>query len=134
MTLKWATKDDFSIHLAEKPGELASLSSKFQDNGISLIGFWGDHSVTGKANFHCVPEDPKKFRAFAEREGLNIDEDLAIYINGPDTAGALGEILEELATAGVNIHAIQAVVVHGQFGCFIWVDQKDFDLIAKALG
>ncbi len=134
MALKWATKDDFSVALAEKPGELASLSAKMQEAGVALLGLWGDHSVKGKSNFHCVPESSKKFRAFAEQEGLDITEGMTIYLNGPDGGGALVETLEEIATAGVSIHAIQAVAVHGEFGCFIWADQEDWDVLFRTLG
>ena len=134
MSLRWATKDDFSIALPDRPGELASLTGKLADADIILLGLWGIHSLHGEENIHCVPENPKQFRQFAETEGLKFEEGMTIYLNGPDSGGALVETLEEIATAGVNLHAVQAVAVHGNFGCFIWADQKDWEVLAKTLG
>jgi hypothetical protein len=132
--MKWATKDDFSIELEDKPGQLAELSAKLQDAGISLLGIWGDHGVDGRENFRCVPQSAKKFRAFAQEHGLTYSEGMTIYLHGDDSAGALTETLEEIATAGVSIRSIHAVTVSNEFGAFIWVDQKDFDVLARTLG
>jgi len=133
MSLKWATKDDFAIELANRPGELARLSAQLQEAGVNLLGLWGDHSVDGKENFHCVPESPKQFRQFAEKEGLQITEGMTVYIHGDDQEGALADMLELIATAGVSIQAIQAVVIKAEFGCFIWVGDEDWDTLFRTL-
>ena len=85
-------------------------------------------------NFRCVPESARQFRAFAEQQGLTFKEGMTIYLHGDDTAGALTETLEEIATAGVSIQSIHAVSVGGDFGAFLWVDQKDYDILARTLG
>ena len=58
---------------------------------------------------------------------------MTIYISGADEGGALVESLELIAQAGVNVHAIQAVTVKGEFGCFIWADAEDWDTISQML-
>jgi hypothetical protein len=134
MSLKWSMRDDYSINLEERPGELARLSGRLRDAGINLLGFWGDHAVGAKTNFHCVPESSRQFREFAQAESLDVTEGQTIYIHGLDDEGALTETLEEIATAGVSILAIQAVVVGEEFGCFIWVDPKHWEIIERTLG
>jgi hypothetical protein len=133
MSLKWATKDDFAIELPNRPGELARLSARLQDAGVSLLGLWGDHNVDGKENFHCVPESPRQLRQWAEKEGVQISEGMTVYLHGDDKEGALVDTLEEIATAGVSIQAIQAVVIGNEFGCFIWVADDDWDALFHAL-
>ena len=133
MDLKSAMKADFSIELEDRPGALAALSGKLQEAGINLLGLWGygGHNDSGK--LYCVPKDAKEFRAFAEAEKLKFEEGVTIYISGADEGGALVESLELIAQAGVNVHAIQAVTVKGEFGCFIWADAEDWDTISQML-
>jgi hypothetical protein len=133
MSLKWATKDDFAIELPDRPGALARLSAQLQEAGVGLLGLWGDHRVDGKENFHCVPESPKQFRQWAEKEGMPVSEGMTVYLHGDDKEGALVDTLEEIATAGVSIQAIQAVVIRREFGCFIWVADEDWDALFHAL-
>lgn len=137
MDTKWAMMADFSILLPDRPGELMRLSSKLQEDGINLIGLWGYggvDNVNGQAKFYCVPENADTFREFIKAEKLEFTEGLTIYLSGTDQGGALVETLDLIASAGVNLHAIQAVAVHGEYGCFVWADPKDWDTIAKTLG
>jgi len=133
MSLKWATKDEFAISLANRPGELASISIKLQEAGVSLLGMWGDSRPDGTSTLRCVPESPKQFRKFADQAGLTVKDGMTVFLHGDDSEGALVETLELISTAGVNVHAIQAVVLHNEFGCFIRVDEKDWDVIARTL-
>lgn len=133
MELRSAMKADFSIELEDRPGALAAVSLKLQDAGVDLLGLWGYGGANGSGKLYCVPKDAKKFRAFAEAEKLKVEEGVTIYISGADQGGALVESLELIAQAGINVHAIQAVTVQGEFGCFIWADAEDWDTIAQML-
>jgi hypothetical protein len=133
MSLTWATKDDFTIKLADRPGELATLAAKLRNAGVRLLGIWGDEEGDAQSRLHCVPETPSVFRAFAEKEGIEVESGLTVYIHGTDEEGALVETLEEIATAGVNINKIQATVASDDFGCFLWVEPKDIDAISRIL-
>ena len=133
MSLTWATKDDFAIKLADRPGELAMLAAKLRDAGVSLLGIWGDQEGDAQSRLHCVPKTPSAFRAFAEKEGLDVESGLTVYIHGTDDEGALVEALEEIATAGVNIQKIQASVADADFGCFLWIKPEDLDTISRVL-
>jgi hypothetical protein len=124
---------DFAIMLPDRPGELAKMSASLKDAGIGLVGLWGYGGVNGKARFYCVPENAERFRDFVMKEGLEFAEGLTIYLSGPDRGGALVETLDRIASAGVNLHAIQAVAVQGDYGCFIWAEPKDWDIIARVL-
>ncbi len=134
MSLKWATKDEFVVELADRPGELATVSIKLQEAGVSLLGLWSEAGGDGNTALHCVPTSPKQFRAFADQEGLSYEDGMTAFLHGADIDGALTETLELISTAGVNVHGIQAVVLHEEFGCFIRVDDKDWDIIARTLG
>jgi hypothetical protein len=122
------------VHLPDQPGELARLSSRLRDAGVNLLGIWGGSRTADTTQLHCVPESPKAFRDFAEREGFEIEEGMTLFLHGADAEGVLTETLELIATAGVNIESIQAVAVGGDVGCFIWTAEHDWETLLDALG
>ena len=125
--LKWVQMSDFSIALPNRPGELARLAARFRAADVSLIGLWGYGGTEGDfARVYCVPESADQFRAFARSAELQIKEGHTFYLRGDDHANALVKMLERIATAGVNLHAIQSVAHNGEFGCFVWADPSDW--------
>ncbi len=134
---KGAMMCDFSVSLPDRPGELARLASLLSGAGVNLVGLWGygpsQSKGQGKARFYCVPERAEQFRDFAQSEGLDFDEGKTFYLTGADHPGALTECLDKIASAGINLHAIDAVRAHGEFSCFVWADAKDWDTLAKVL-
>ncbi|MHC4416281.1 MAG: hypothetical protein ACYS0G_13455 [Planctomycetota bacterium] len=130
---KCAMMSDFSISLPDRPGELARLAAMMREADVNLVGLWGFGPKSGKARFYCVPEAADQFRNFARSAGLEIEEGKTLYIAGPDQPGALTEWLDRIASAGINLHAIEAVRIHGEFGGFIWADAKDWDALARLL-
>ncbi len=130
---KWAMMSDFSIDLPNRPGELARLASILREADVSLVGLWGYGSGQGQARFYCVPERAEQFRDFAQSAGLSVTEGKTFYLSGSDRPGALVEWLDKIAAAGINLQAIEAVGIHGEFGCFIWAEPKDLDNLKKLL-
>ena len=130
---KWARMADFAIELPDRPGELARLAKKFRAADVSLIGIWGYGGKGQNARFYCVPESADQFRNFADSAGLNITEGTTFYLSGSDTVGTLVRMLEEIASSGVNLHAIQCVSFNGEFGCFVWADPADWETLTRLI-
>lgn len=130
---KGAMMSDFSISLPDRPGELARLASMLREAEVNLVGLWGYGAGQGKARFYCVPETAEQFRNFAHSAGLEVEEGKTFYLTGAGQPGSLTEWLDKIASAGINLHAIQAVQMHGEFGCFIWADSEDWDALARLL-
>ncbi|MEE8508612.1 MAG: hypothetical protein V3T07_06060 [Myxococcota bacterium] len=130
---KWAMMSDFSIDLPDRPGELARLASMLRQADVNLVGLWGYGAGKDKARFYCVPERAEQFRNFARSAGLAVTEGKTFYFTGTDRPGALVEWLEKIAASGVNLLAIEAIGIHSEVGCFIWVEPKDFDTVAGLL-
>ena len=131
--LKCAMMADFSITLPDEPGELSRLTAMLLEADINLVALWGYGPGTGEARFYCVPEQAEQFRAFADTAGLQIQEGKTLYLSGTDEGGALVQTLDRVATAGINLQAIEAVAIRGEFGCFLWTDQKNWDALANLL-
>ena len=128
---KWARVSDFSIKLPDRPGELARLAAKLRAADVNLVGLWGYGGEGDLARFYCVPESAEQFRAFLESAELEADEGVTFFLTGTDHVGALVKMLERIAGAGVNLHAIQSVAYHGEFGCFVWADPKDWEALSR---
>ena len=133
MTAKWAKMSDFSISLPDRPGELARLAGRMREADISLVGLWGYGAGQDNARFYCVPENSDQFRSFAAAAGLTVEEGKTFYLTGADHPGALVEWLEKIAAAGINLHAIQAVRIEGEFGGFVWTDPQDWEALGRLL-
>ena len=130
---KCAMMSDFLISLPDHPGELARLAKILREAEVNLVGLWGYGRGEGKARLYCVPQNAEEFRKFAESAGLDVNEGKTFYITGVDHPGALLDSLDQIAAAGINLHAIEVVQIGGEFGGFVWADSRDWDALAKLL-
>ncbi len=130
---KWAIMADFSIRVPDRPGELARLAAMLRDAGVSLVGLWGYGEGRSQARLYCIPEHAEHFRDFARSANLAVEEGKTFYLTGADQPGALVEWLGKIGSAGINIHAIEAVRIHGVFGVFIWADTSDWYALTQLL-
>jgi len=133
MTTTWKTVTNFAFSLPNRPGELARFTQQLRDAGISMLGLWGDVAHNDKPRLSCVPESPETFRAFVKSAGIETEEGRAFYLTDANRPGALTESLETIGEAGINIDAIEAVSADGQFGCFLWADEKHWDGLEQLL-
>lgn len=126
---------DFSLDLPDRPGELARLAARFREADINLIGLWGYGGGGGGAHarFFCVPERADQFRNFIESAELKAIEGTTFFLEGGDGGGALVERLDQIAAAGINLQAIEAVRTGDRFGCFIWAAASDWGRLAEVL-
>lgn len=130
---KWTRLADFWIDLPDQPGELARLASRLREADVNLLGLWGYGAEGGKARFYCVPESAEQFRNFARSAELQAREGITFYLKAIDRGGKLIQTLEKVAAAQINLLAIQAVAINGEFGCFLWADQQDWDALEHVL-
>ncbi|MEE9131303.1 MAG: hypothetical protein V3T84_14890 [Phycisphaerales bacterium] len=131
--LKCAMMADFSINMPDEPGELSRLTAMLREAGINLVALWGYGPGTGEARFYCVPEQAEQFRSFVNTAGFQVQEGKTLYLSGADEGGALVETLQKIAAAGINLQAIEAVAIRGEFGCFLWADEQNWDALANLL-
>lgn len=130
---RWVRMSDFLVTLPDRPGELAQLAARFRQADIGLIGLWGYGSDEGPAQFYCVPESAEQFRNFAESAELDVREGQTFFLSGHADGASLVETLEKIASAKINLRAIQGVRYGGEFGCFIWADAHDWPALTKLL-
>jgi len=124
----------FKISLEDKPGALLGIARELKAKNIGLAGIWGYATQPGSAEAFFIAKNPDKLRNTWKSAGVAMAEGTGLFLKGTDKTGALVKSLEVLAQAGINIMAIDAIAVSGNFGSFLHVAPDDVDKAAAALG
>ena len=122
--------------LDDAPGAGAQVMSALKDAGVNLLAFLAFPVGSKKSQLDLVPQDPTALIKAASQAGISLSETKwAFFVQGEDRVGAVTGITSELARAGINITAATAVGAGaGRFGMILWVDQRDYNRAAAALG
>ena len=125
----------YYVTTSDRPGQGTAVLSVFRDAGVNLLAAHAFPSGR-RAQIDLVPENARAFTAAARKAKLKLSpRKRAFLIKGADRVGAIAEILEKTAAAGVNVTAITAIAAgKGRFGAILWVKPKDQRKAAKALG
>ena len=117
--------DYFYMTLANKPGEGARALDILRREGVNLLAFSAFPSGR-KTQADFVPENAAAFRRVAKKAKWKLTgPKKAFFVRGDDRVGAVADIITALATAKVNITALDAVSVRGRYGAIFWVKPKD---------
>lgn len=123
-----------NIKVEDKPGVLAEIARGLKWRNISLRGLWGFAAQAGEARLFCVSNEMEALKDFLRAAHFSFEEGRAIYAYGRDETGALVDILDKLARAGVNIHAIETVAAGNQFASYLWFAGTDEENAFRVLG
>ena len=127
--------DYFSMETAHKVGEGARLLGALRDAGVNLLAFTGFPSGR-RAQVDFIPADAAQFRAAARKLKLKVGARKTVFlVEGDDRPGAIAEICEKLANAGINMIAMDAVAIgNGRYGAIFWVTPREVNKTARLLG
>jgi prephenate dehydratase len=119
----------------DKPGEGAQQLRALRDARVNLLALSAFPSKR-KTQVDFVPADPAAFVAAAKAAKIKLSRPKkAFLIQGDDRVGAIQEILAKLASAKINVTAIQGISAGGgRYGAILWVDQKNIKKATTALG
>ncbi|CAG0954552.1 hypothetical protein BURK1_00383 [Burkholderiales bacterium] len=127
--------DYFYTMIPNKPGEGARVLSALAGEGVDLLALSGFPSGR-RSQLDLVPADPAKLRRAAKKLGLALSaRKTGFLLQGSDRVGALTDVANALAAAGVNLTAIDAVAAGaGRFGAIFWVKPASVAKAARVLG
>ena len=122
----------FQLSIADKPGEMGRVLASLRAAGVSLVSAWGFSTWGGQGEVFLVPEDAPAFLSAAAKAGLSAKETICFHVAGENRMGAVAELLEKIAAAGINLSGADAVAVGDQFGMVLWSHEPD--KLGAALG
>lgn len=126
--------DYFYVMASNKPGEGARILNTLKEAGVNLLAFSG-FPKGRQAQLDFFPTDAAAFKQVARRAKWKVvGPKRGFLLQGDDRVGAVAELLERLATAKINVTAVDAVAVNGRYGAIFWVDPKDVKKTATLLG
>jgi hypothetical protein len=125
----------FYTVVSNKPGEGARALGALAEAGVNLLAFSG-FPAGRQAQLDFIPEDARAFREVARRARWKVTGPKRVFlIEGDDRVGAGAELLGALASAKINVTAIDAVCAgEGRYGVLLWVAPRDVRRAAKLLG
>ena len=125
----------FAMQVPNRVGEAGRILAGLAKAGINLLAFTGFPNGR-RSQMDFIPANPATFLAVARGMKLRLrDRKTAFLIRGTDQRGAIARITSKLATAKINVTAVDAVCAGaGRFGAILWVKQKDVNRAARALG
>ena len=125
----------FYVTAPQKPGVGAAMLKELRQAGVNLLAFSG-FPAGRSAQLDFVPEDAAAFRAAARKAKWKLTgPKKAFLVAGDDRPGVVGDMLQKLADAGINVTAVDAACAgQGRYGAILWVAARDVARAARALG
>lgn len=124
----------FYLTIADKPGEAGRVLKVLADAGVNLVAVSGFPEAR-RAQLDLIPADPAAFKQVAKQAKWKVvGPKRGFLVQGDDRIGAIGDLLERLGAAGINVTAIDAVAVDSRYGAIFWVAAKDVKKAAALLG
>ncbi|MCB0360991.1 MAG: hypothetical protein KDD44_15185 [Bdellovibrionales bacterium] len=118
----------------DKPGAISRLTSLLREAKVDLLGLWGFGVGHGKAQLFAVPKDKDLFRSALTSAKWDAVEGTCFRITSDDHVGALADVLDRVAAAGINLQAVDAIGSSGEVGCFVWPQEIDIPKLGEILG
>ena len=125
----------FAMDIPNKPCEGARVLGTLAEAGVNLLAFSGFPSGR-KAQLDFIPEDVAVFKKAAKVAKIKTrPQKFGFLAQGGDRKGAVADLLKTLAAKNINVTAIDAVSAGaGRYAAILWVNPKDVNKAAKALG
>ena len=127
--------DYYVTTTSDKPGEGAKLLGTLRDARTNLLALSAFPSKR-KTQVDFVPADSAALVSATKAAKIKLSKPKKVFlIQGDDRVGAIQDILSKLASAKINVKAVQGVAAGGgRYGAIVWVDQKSVKKAATALG
>ena len=125
----------YNITVEDHAPEGAKLLSLFANVGISWYAFKAVTLEPKCTRFSLFPNDGFKMIMGAKNAGLSLDGPYpALMIKDSDESGALADIYEKLAQAGIDVNESSGIAdINGGYGVILYLNKADCEKAMKVL-
>lgn len=104
---------EFTVHLANRPGQLATLTRRLSDAGVHIeaLAAFSEGEI---GIVKLMADDDEIARRVLSQAGLRFEEHRVVSTIVPNRPGALAGMTEALAESGVNIDAMYLLHTNGE--------------------
>ena len=99
---------DFSIHVANRPGELARIADVLSSYGVNIKSV-AALAIGNEAVLRLIPDAVEATRTALEGSNVRFEENEVVTVLLENRAGQLADVAGKLGNAGVNLHAIYVI-------------------------
>ncbi len=122
---------EFSVRLANRPGQLATLARLFADAGITIEAL-AAVADGGQSHIRIVVERAAKARRLLMNAAIDFDERDVLDTFVPRGGGGLAALSESLAQAGINVDSLYLLHTNAE-GTHLAITVSDPDGAHEAL-
>ena len=121
---------EFTVKIADRPGQLASLTNALADAGVNLRGIGASR---GNVGILVADKDTAKARRALKNAGYRAKEQKAVEVRLQDKPGSLARSAKRFGKAKVNISSVY-VLAPGRGSVGVAYSVKDARGAKRALG
>ena len=103
---------EFTVHMANRPGQLATLTGMLADAGVHIEAL-AAFSLGGDSMVRLMANDVDEARRVLREAGIRFEEQRVIETVVKDDPNALAEMTRKLGESGVNIEAMYLLHANG---------------------
>lgn len=124
----------YKVEIPDKPGEGARILGILKAEGVNLVAFTG-FPRGRRAQLDLFADDESALKKAARKAGIALGaKKTGFLVQGADRSGAMADIAAALASAGINVTALDGVAAGGgRYGAILWVKAADVAKTAKVL-
>jgi hypothetical protein len=104
---------EFTVHMANRPGQLAALTDKLAAAGVHIEAL-AAFSQGDEGTIRLMASDVDEARRVLRDSGIRFEEQKVIETVIKDEPHALAELTRKLADSGVNIEAMYLLHANGE--------------------
>ncbi|HEV2387465.1 MAG TPA: ACT domain-containing protein [Candidatus Acidoferrales bacterium] len=116
----------FSVRVENRPGTLAHVARVLGDGKVNILAFLTTTSG-GEGTVHVVADNVNKAKTALEGAALDYTESDVLYVELPNTPGALGHFAGKLAAKNINITSGYQTAVKGSRKAGVVLAVSDLD-------
>lgn len=122
---------EFSVRLANRPGQLATLARRLADAEVGIEAF-ATIADMGQSHVRFIADNDARARRVLRTAGVEFDETDVLDTFVPRGTSGLAAMAEGLAQAGVNIDSMYLLHTNAE-GYHLAVTVSDADTAREAL-